>query len=225
MSYEIEYRHLAFAYDGQRAHAAFNALAMERTGQTAYYSDYAALPCAVTFVESGSNNTHDTIKNRRARSWQLEHCGERHNCMRRVIEAAVYVEEGLTQPNNRYQKAEAYIAAARQRLAAARPLEVLFEEIRGSTLELSIHDFDEAKAGSHPWWLHAVDKGWTHKSQYSKGAVRLPLHDQLELECLLQTLPSICTGCCGTYGTPGYGGYLRDSLDRLHGGRQLQLIA
>lgn len=226
MSYEIEYRYAVFAYDAQQAHSAMNALVKDTSARPSRFPDYAAERCVVTFVEEGASNTFEADTNRRSRSWQLQHCGAVSECLERVITMSTYVERGLTKPFGREQRAETYIAAYRNRMAAsALPLENFFSMNRGGVLDVKLHLFDAEKASVHPWWRFAVAQGWTYKPQYSGGGIRLPLENQLQLECLLQTIPAIATGLCATFGSLDKYSGICSSLNRLSGGQQLSLIA
>lgn len=215
MSYEIEYRYAAFAFDGQRAYRAINDIA-EAAGERTHYPDYSSRPCAVTFVEHGSNNTY-TSDNKRARSWNLQHAGQHADVMRRIIHASEFAESGMTQPNNRYQKAESYIAANRKRLAAALPLDKLFDHIQGTTLAFSVHSFNEERAAEHPWWQQAVANGRTYVPRYRElhSGVRVQVDSLLTLECLLLTIAEIGDGECGTIASMGDTCRIPWALNRL----------
>ncbi|MGH8159389.1 MAG: hypothetical protein ACREPQ_14810 [Rhodanobacter sp.] len=224
MSYEIEYRYAAFCFDGQRAYKTFNEIA-ESQGNKTFYPDYSSENCAVTFLEHGSNNTYST-DNRRARSWGLQHVGKSADVMRRIIESSVYAESGMTQPQNRYQKAEAFIAANRKRLAAAMPLERLFEHVRGATLAFVVHSFNQTKADEHPWWQQAVANGRTYVPRYydMAQAFRFPVHSIETLECALLTIAEVGDGQCGTMASHGDSTNVSSALDRLCDEKQLELL-
>ncbi|MEY2117239.1 hypothetical protein [Rhodanobacter sp. FW106-PBR-R2A-1-13] len=223
MSYEIEYRYLAFAFDGQRGYKAFRELSIQQ-GEEQHFQDYGSTPCTVTFVEHGSNNTYDE-SNRRARSWALQHVGSTGRVMERVIEDSMYAESGMTQPLGRYQKAEQFIAANRKRIEAAKPLDEFFSAVRHGQVRLSIHSFDPAKAARHPWWLYAVANGWVTKARFHDEASCLMFQpSSLEaLECALLTVSDVGDGTCGTMASFGHGTSVSGALDRLHDGKQLEM--
>lgn len=218
MSHEIDYRYLAFGYDGKAANTAINDLRQAQTGRGYSYHDNYTDPCHVQFVEHGSNNDFDAFTNKRARSWGLMVSGR--GCMQHVVEMAQYVESGLTLPYGREQLAETYIKANRQRLKEAKPLSELFRFLEGRQIELKLHLFDDAKASRDPWWVMAQEKGWTFQPQYAKAGLRFVLDSQLELECLLHTLPEISSGTCYTLASIDFG----SALDACHDLGQLRLV-
>lgn len=217
MSYEIEYRRVTAVFDGRKAAQAINDL-------TNNDGAYRAPPdwfdrCAVTLLEQGSSNCFDD-RGQRSRHWVLESCGMQHRVMERAVEMALYVEKGTTKPGGRDMKAENYISARRRDLKDGMPIEALFANLAGQTLEVSLHLFDEQKAASHPWWQKAVKAGWTYQPTYSAGGLRMPLVDRLDLECFLLTVPEIATGECSSFGTLKKFTVLNQLLGRMASGNQ-----
>lgn len=224
MSYEIEYRHAVFKFDGQPSQARFNALC-RKAGLSPHYPDYAELACVVSFVEHGSSNTV-AEDGTRARSWSLQHAGPVPDVMERVILASVYAENGMTLPKNRYQTAEAYIAANRKRISAALPLQELFTTLDGSPIELVVHDFNQELADRHVFWQELDRRGCLYVPPYRspKCALRVRINGIDVLEDLLMCVSDVRSGATATMGSLRLS-CMDDALNGLEGGGQLRPAA
>lgn len=198
MSYEIEYRYLAFAFDGQRAYQRMKVLADAMgVGERWWFPDYGPMKCYAVFCESGSNNTIDRFTNKPSRSWQLQYVGAGCEVMERVIAMSSYVERGLTKPFGREQHAETYIAAARKRLKDAMPLERISRSTGSSNLTLRLHVPVKEKLDTHPWLAKAREDGRLAVSD-ERVVLRCGLGDSETLECDLLAIGQVSEGTCAT---------------------------
>ena len=198
MSHEIEYRYLAFVFDGQRAYRHMKSLAEAMgVGERWWFPDYGPVKCYAVFCESGSNNTIDRFTNRPSRSWQLQYVGPGCEVMERVIAMSSYVERGLTKPFGRDQHAEAYISAARKRLKDALPLERISRSTRSSNLTLRLHVPVKEKLATHPWLAKAREEGRLAVSD-DRVVLRGELGDAESLECDLLAIGQVSDGTCAT---------------------------
>lgn len=224
MSYEIEYRYLAFAFDGQRAYQKISALA-EKMGVAKqwWFPEFGSIRCCAVFCEHGSSNTVDS-SGRLSRDWGLQHVGPVGEVMDRVIDMSHYVESGMTKPFGREQHAEAYIAATRKRIKAAVPLERLSHVFGCATAKLTLHVPNQVTFKDYPWIVQATQEGRITGTE-SYPVFECDMADQERLECDLLSISIVSGKTCATEASLERHGLLSSVLGLLAGSRQLELAA